>query len=72
MFFHMLISFPHVDNYVDKYVENYVENFKNRKTEQLFELLENTKYFQIFCVKYTIPLINSQTRLYFYKYIKSA
>lgn len=58
MFFHMWISYQHVDNYVDKYVENYVKNFKNRKTEHLFELLENTKYFQIFCMKYTISLIN--------------
>ena len=47
-----------MENYVDKYVENYVENFKNREIEHLFKLLENTKYFQIFCVKYTIPLIN--------------
>ena len=54
MFFHMWISYQHVENYVDKYVEN----FKNRKIEHLFELLKNTKYFQIFCVKYTISLIN--------------
>lgn len=47
-----------MENYVDKYVENYVENFKNREIEHMFELLENTKNFQIFCVKYTKSLIN--------------
>ena len=71
MFIHMLITYPHVDNYVDKYVDNYVDNFNNQKIEHLFELFKNTKYFQIFCVQYTIPLVISQTRLYFFKNIKS-
>lgn len=72
MFIHMWINYQHVDNYVDKYVDNYVENFKSPKIEHLFELLKNTKYFQIFCLSNTIPLVISQTRLYFCKNIKSA
>ena len=65
MFIHMWISYQHVDNYVDKYVDN----FNNQKIEHLFELFKNTKYFQIFCLNNTIPLVISQTRLYFFKNI---